>query len=83
MQPRLNVKPIVEEIAGLIVDRQQDSRLKWNSDGSVRVLIGKILPSDSAENQTLQGRRKRFRTELERLLANQGWHEVRPNVYNR
>lgn len=83
MRPRLDVKPIAAEIVELIVNRQDDNRLKWKPDGSVRVLIGNILPSGSAVNQTLQGRRKRFRTELERLLTNHGWNRVRANVYNR
>lgn len=81
MQPKLNVKPIAEQIVGLIVKRRQDNRLKWNADGGVRVLIGNILPSGSAVNQTLHGRRKRFRTEVEQLLATRGWKKVRANVY--
>jgi hypothetical protein len=83
MQPRLNVKPLAEEIAHLITEGRNDNRLKWNADGSVRVLIGKILPDDSAVQQTLQGRRKRFRTELKQLLVMRGWREVRLNVYER
>lgn len=81
MQPKLNVKPIAEEIVGLILKRQQDSRLKWNADGSVRIVIGNVLPAGSAVQQTLAGRRKRFRVEVERLLMNYGWHKVRTNVY--
>jgi len=81
MQPKLNVEPIAAEIVSLILNRQQDSRLKWNSDGSVRVLIGEILPSGSAVKQTLEGRRKRFRREVEQLLTTRGWRKVRPNIY--
>lgn len=81
MSPKLNVKPIAEEIVGLILRRQQDSRLKWNPDGSVRVLIGNIIAAGSSPQQTLVGRRRRFREEVERLLTNHGWHNVRVNVY--
>jgi len=81
MRPKLNVKPIALEIVSLILHRQKDSRLKWNSDGSVHVLIGAILSSDSAAKQTLEGRRKRFRREVEQLLTTRGWRKVRPNIY--
>jgi hypothetical protein len=40
MQAGLNLKPLAEEIVGLILKRRTDSRLKWNPDGSVRVVIG-------------------------------------------
>jgi len=83
-QPNLNVTPIAEEIVGLIVNRSQDGRLKWNKDGSVTVLMGKILPEGSAVTETLIKRRKRLRTKIEQLLENHtGWHTVRANVYKR
>ena len=66
----------------MVVRRKQDPRLKWNSDGTVRVLIGKVLPLGSAVQQTVAGRRKRFRVALDRLLSDHGWHKVRPNVYS-
>jgi len=47
MQPRLEVEPLAEEIAALIVNRQQDERLKWYEDGMVQVVIGKVLPEGS------------------------------------
>lgn len=81
MQPKLNVKPIAEEIVGLILRRQQDSRLKWNADGSVQIVIGNIIPADSAVQQTLAGRRRRVRLEVERGLTNHGWRQARRNVY--
>lgn len=83
MQPRLNVEPLVEEIAALIVNRQQDERLKWHDDGHVQVVIGKLLPDGSAVKQTLTGRRKRFRLALTAHLLESGWQEVRANVYRR
>ncbi len=44
-KPPLNVKPIAEEIAALIINGKQDDRLKWNGDGHVRVLISKCASS--------------------------------------
>ena len=63
MAARLDVRPMAEEIARLVIDRQEDERLKWYEDGRVRVQIGKILPQGSAYKQTLEGRRRRFRRE--------------------
>jgi hypothetical protein len=47
-QPRLKVEPLVDEIVRLIVTKQEDDRLQWREDGSVKVLVGKIIPADSA-----------------------------------
>lgn len=82
MAPRLNIKPIAKEIADLILNKQEDDRLKWNKDGSVRVRIAKIIPDDSGFKQTVEGRIRRFRTELEALLKATGsWHKLSTNVY--
>jgi hypothetical protein len=78
MQPRLKVEPIVEEITRLIINRQQDDRLRWRADGTVQVLVGKILPEGSAVKQTLAGRRKRFRKALTDRLKAEGWPLVKP-----
>jgi hypothetical protein len=81
MQPRLDVRPMAEEIARLIIDQQQDERLKWNKDGSVRVQIGKMLPAGSAVRQTLEDRRKRFRKAVDEIVSEAGWRKIRANVY--
>ena len=81
MQTRLDVKPIAKEIADLILNKQEDNRIKWNTDGSVRVIIGDVIPSKDVFRQTFEGRRKRFHTEIESLLTAGGWHKVKPNIY--
>lgn len=83
MAPRLDVKPIAREISELILSNKKDERLKWYDDGRVRVEIGKVIP-DWAAKQTTTGRRKRFRTELNRLLDRHGWAPTRgANTYAR
>ena len=72
-QPRLQVEPLVEEIVRLVVAKQEDDRLQWREDGSVEVLVGKIIPAGSAVKQTLAGRRKRFRKALMERLRAEGW----------
>jgi hypothetical protein len=76
MQERVFVKPIAKEISELIINHKNDKRLNWKKDGSVRIFIDKILPRESAFKQTLSGRRKRFRNELERLLTAEKWEKI-------
>ncbi len=66
-----------------IINKEQDERLKSISEASFRVLIGEIIPSDLLYKQTYQSRRKRFRQELKKLLLDQGWKEVRPNLFKK
>jgi len=81
MAARLDVKPLVSALVPAILGHEENELLKWYPDGSVRVLIGKVLPADSAVPRTLSDRRKRFRQTLSERLAPLGWHESRPNFY--
>lgn len=81
-QPRLDVHPIAEEIMQLIVNCQEDERLKWRKDGSVCIKIGKIFPEGSDFKQTLASRRKRFQEMVDDLLSKAGWQKIRVNFYN-
>ena len=70
---RLDVRPIVEEIAHAISQSVEDDRLSWSDDRHlVRVAISKVIPDDGFR-QTIAGRRKRFRTALDSRLAEMGW----------
>lgn len=71
-----NAKPVAEEVAALIKAGKKDPRLKWISPTEVRVQVGLILPGDSAVKQTLAGRRRRFREELESAMAGTAWREL-------
>lgn len=85
MARRVNVKPIAQEIARLILLGIEDPRVKWgrNGNGKVRVCIGEILPDDGVVvKQTLAGRRKRLRTEVARVLTTLGWTQTGPNNFS-
>jgi hypothetical protein len=72
MAPRLDVRPLVAEVAALIVDGVDDERLKWSADGTVvTVRIGEIILAESAARQTVTGRRRRFRAALDEALPGQ------------
>jgi len=83
MQPRLDVALLADEISRLIVEHKKNSQLKWSNENEVKILIGKIIPEDSAVKQTVAGRRKRFRKCLEQRLSPHGWIELRANSYIR
>jgi hypothetical protein len=80
MQKRLDVRPLADELAQLISLHTPDPRLRWAQDGTVTVRMGKVLPYGSAVQQTLVGRRKRLRSQLEQKLAERGWRMVRERV---
>lgn len=82
--PRLDVRPLAEEVVRIIVSGQADDRVKRLADGRVRVVAGKVIPDDGGPKQTLQGRRKRFRADLEKHLAKHGWSTTTtPNIFVR
>ncbi len=74
-KPPLNVQPIADEIASLIAQERPDPRLKRNADGSVRVLIGQVLPNNGAK-QTVEARRQRFKERLHERLVSRGWMQA-------
>lgn len=75
-QPPFKAKPVAQGLAQLILAGKEDAGVKWNGPNEVRVQVGKILPEGSAVKETLAGRRKRFREELQKALAGTGWEEV-------
>jgi hypothetical protein len=68
----LKVGPIAAEIAELIKTGKQDPRLKWKSSDEAQIKIGLVIPDD-CPNQTLVGRRKRFKGALQESLREHGW----------
>ncbi len=74
---RVNVKPIAEEIARLVLGAGDDPRLAWKNAERTRmsIRIGRVIPSDGFA-RTISGRRKRFRAALMALIGPSGWAEV-------
>ena len=80
----LRVTPLVDEIATVICDGEDDARLKWAPDRrSVRVLVADFI--DGWFKQTREGRRRRFRLALEERLKQESWQRLpnRRNLYQR
>jgi len=78
--PALDVKPLAAQTFDLIVTRERHEWLNWRADGSVSVVIGAIIPDDGPK-QTIQGRRRRFREDLEERIVKAGGRRIRANVY--
>ncbi len=78
-EPRLDVRPLAEQLVQLVVDGSDDPRFKRYPHGEIRLLIGEVLPAGSAVLQTLTGRRRRLRAEMSVRLAAAGYEEVGPN----
>jgi len=83
MASRVDVKPIADEITGLVLGGVIDDRLRWLGDGRVRIEIGRILPKGSAYKQTLQGRRRRLSEALIEALAPKGWIHLGKNNFSK
>jgi hypothetical protein len=71
--PAIKTKPIAEEIAQLIIDGVDSPKLKWNTSKDYVLLeLAQIIPDNSFQ-QTVSGRRKRFKAQLEEIIAHHGW----------
>ncbi len=79
----VRIEQIAKELADSIIAGRVDQRLKWQGDETVRILMAKVFPYDSGYTQTVNGRRQRLRAALETLVGENGWREVRREVYSK
>jgi len=75
----LDVALIVEELTNLILNHQEDPRLKWKKDGSVHVKIGDVVSIGCHAN--LSGRRYHFKKKVDEILLPLGWQKLSCNHY--
>jgi hypothetical protein len=73
MQPTLDVQPLVNEIAELVLQRRPDPRMKWYPDGRVAIRMDQVLPETHTPKQTRERRRRRFPQNLDSILVPRGW----------
>ena len=72
MARRLDVKPLAEKVAALILGDADDVRLRWTKDRrAVMVVTANVLPP--AFQQTTKGRRRRLQQAMAERLAPHGW----------
>jgi len=81
MAPRISVKAIAEEIAGLILSGSEDERILRLDDGSVKVRASKVFGDSSGYKQTVEGRRKRLVECVRDRLVEHGWVSVTGNAF--
>jgi len=78
---RLDVKPIAQEVMQKIIDHDTASpSLRWITENKVRVLTGKLIPTN---RETTAKRRKRLRERLNQLREPHGWRSTSPNIYEK
>ncbi len=85
-QDRLQLEPLVNRVTNAVEGRIDDECLKWLGETRLRVLVGRIIPTDSAAPQTIAGRRNRLGNAIEVALALLGWQKVSgtsPHTYER
>lgn len=70
--PRLNIRPIAEELLRVVLDRRADPRATWHGPDCVTLLPTVMLPACRVKG-TQQSRRRRLRDLLASLLAPSGW----------
>ena len=68
------LRPIADEIVNALQQREADPRIRWLSDGTARVLVGKIIPA-SGPQRTVADRRRQLRKILRTQLRSEGWTE--------
>jgi hypothetical protein len=70
MDKRINAQQLATEVAAIIRDGREDARVSWRGRSAV-VRTGAVIPATN--KQTTAARRKRFSTELEKVLLADGW----------
>lgn len=70
-QAPFDVEPLADELARLIIEGQQDRRIRRFRNGRVQVLTSTVLPKASI--QTTKSRSKRLRAALLKRLRVHGW----------
>lgn len=68
---KLDVGPLAEEVARLVLERKNDPRLKWQDQGRVKVAIATFIPTTNW--RTTKGRQDRFRKAVVAIVGQQGW----------
>ncbi len=85
-QDRLQLEPLVNRVTNAVEGRIDDECLKWLSETRVRILVGRITPTNAAAKQTVAARRKRLAEGIEVALTPLGWRKVSgtsPHTYER
>lgn len=77
MQPRMDATQIAATLADVVLSGVDDPRIDRRADGSIRVLIGTIVPEGLQPKQTVIGRRRRLQAALNDELGQRGWQEVK------
>jgi hypothetical protein len=79
---RDEMRAVAERLADLIATNHEDDAIEWRPDGSVHVVIARLIPG-LGPKRTVEGRRKRLKEALEMVLSRNGWVAEGTNVFRR
>lgn len=77
-----DARPVAAALVDAIVNGHDDDRFTRLADGSVRIVLTTLIPPGGPK-QTLDGRRRRLRRELEKDLARHGWRRDGQTTYRK
>jgi hypothetical protein len=81
MAPKVSIRALADEIAGVILADRRDDRIWRLDDGSVSVNLTRIFPADSGFQRTVESRRQRLIQYVGRKLGEHGWQSAGKDAF--
>jgi len=81
MAPRVSIKDMADEVAGLITSGTIDPRIRRLDDGTVKIVLSKLF--SVGFKRTVSSRRKRLVQYVAEQLAAAGWVQVGKDEFRR
>jgi hypothetical protein len=81
-EPRSNslyIVLIAKEVIRKILNHQKDPRIKWENNGTVRLLMEEMI--STGRRTTLNYRRKKIRGKVDEILLPIGWRKIGDDLY--
>jgi hypothetical protein len=81
-EPRSNpvfIVSIAKEVIRKILNHQKDPRIKWENNGTVRLLMEEMI--STGRRTTLNYRRKKIRGKVDEILLPIGWRKIDDDLY--
>jgi hypothetical protein len=81
-EPRSNpvfIVSIAKEVIRKILNHQKDPRIKWENNGTVRLLMEEMI--STGRRTTLNYRRKKIRGKVDEILLPIGWQKIGVDLY--
>jgi hypothetical protein len=78
----VDVRPLVQSVVDAVkagrFSNQPCEAVTWVDESEIEIAVGKLIPSQGWNRQTLVGRRKRFRNQTIHELGQMEWYLAKP-----